>query len=360
MNAGRATSHVNLLPRLRRLRLRFSARFATTSGQSGETGSKPSMGPKGFEAPTAGATSRFSVSMSLIRWPSLQQWMMPLAVAVSLYTGGVRAQSASNEKVTIAASTLAEAIWGRDEAKPVEVERRIDPDRPHFPEAATAVGNGRVVLEGGYTYTNKAGALTSHSYPESLLRVGAFTDWFEFRIGQNFASQQQTVAGMTTSSSGPQDLYLGAKVALTPQRGWFPATALIPQMTVPTGNSALTAGRVLPGINLDLAWEVVEERVGIEVLIANNQVQDELGAIRHELATGFTGTFQITKELELFAEWDAFYAFGGLASTAARHYAVGGAVYFLTPNLALDARAGLGLNSASNDLILGVGFAVRF
>ena len=64
--------------------------------------------------------------------------------------------------------------------------RRLDPDRPHLPEASTAVGKGHVVLESGYTFAEK-GSVRTDSYPEAVLRVGMFADWFELRIGQNLA-----------------------------------------------------------------------------------------------------------------------------------------------------------------------------
>jgi len=238
-------------------------------------------------------------------------------------------------------------------------EEHLDADRPHFPEASTTVGKGRAILESGYTFTKKGNSFLSHSAPEALLRVGMFADWFEFRIGQNFLQQRQTVEGETTIASGAQDLYLGVKLGLTEQKGWLPATVVIPQMTVPTGSAAVTAGRVLPGVNVDCGWEVIKDVFNIELLIANNFVQDELGNSRHELATGLTGAFQLTKKLEVFAEWDAFYPTAGV-SAAPRHYAVAGTVYFVTPNLQLDMRAGVGLNHHSNNFLAGVGFAARY
>jgi hypothetical protein len=51
---------------------------------------------------------------------------------------------------------------------------RIDPDRPHLPEASTAVGVGRVVVEGGFTFTG--GDPDTQTYPELVLRAGAFAD----------------------------------------------------------------------------------------------------------------------------------------------------------------------------------------
>src|SRR5262249_38681831 len=152
----------------------------------------------------------------------------------------------------------------------------------------------------GYTYSRK-GASFTQSYPEALLRVGVLADWFELRVGQNFLAERRSDGGPATSVAGAQDLYLGAKFALAAQRGMLPAIALIPQMTVPTGSAAETAGRVLPGVNADFSWEVIENRFGIELLVANNLVRDDVGA-HHELATGLTGVVQLTRNLEAFAE----------------------------------------------------------
>src|SRR6516162_2656549 len=263
-----------------------------------------------------------------------------------------------------APKTLLEGILGsteKDKGKEgSDGEERLDADRPHFPEATTTVGKGRAILESGYTFTQKGDSFLSHSGPEALLRVGMFADWFEFRIGQNFLHQRQT-AGVTTTASGAQDLYLGVKLGLTEQHGWLPATVVIPQMTVPTGSAEVTARKVLPGVNVDFGWEVIKDLFNIELLIANNFVQDDLGiSSHHELATGLTSVFQLTKKLEIFAEWDAFYPTGGLGSAAPRNYAVTGLVYFVTPDLQLDMRAGVGLNHAANDFLAGVGFAARY
>jgi hypothetical protein len=288
-----------------------------------------------------------------------------VAVAFALFAAGAKGQDLSprepvasnNSARTLLGAMSGISSEGKDQSEDAE---RLDPDRPHFPEATTTVGNGRAVLESGYTFSKKGSSFFAHSYPEALLRVGMLADWFEFRIGQNFVSQQQPSTGVSASTVGAQDLYLGLKLAVTEQQGLLPAIALIPQITLPTGSRSVTAGRVLPGLNVDFSWDVIKDFFGIELLIANNEIKDALGGFPHELATGLTGVFQVTKELELFVEWDAFYPRGGLDSAGPQHYAVGGLVYFITPNLGVDARGGLGLNSRSNDFLLGVGFAARY
>jgi Putative MetA-pathway of phenol degradation len=165
-----------------------------------------------------------------------------------------------------------------------------------------------MLVEGGYTF-NASGPspVSSHDYPETLLRVGALANWFEFRVGQNFLTQKRNLFGVTTTATGAQDLYLGVKFALTEQKRFVPEIAVIPQMTVPTGSSSATAGRTLPGVNVDGTWEIARNRYGVEFVIGNNVVSDDPQHSHFELDTGFTNVFQVTRKLEAFAEWDAFY-----------------------------------------------------
>lgn len=276
-----------------------------------------------------------------------------------------REQQGDNEPAarTKRYKTLLDAVLGSNEGEKEEPEeeRRLDPDRPHFPEATTTVGKGRVVLESGYTFKQKGSSFSSHSFPEALLRVGMFADWFEFRIGQNFLNEEQTVAGVRTSANGAEDLYLGAKLALSEQKRYLPEIALIPQMTVPTGSRAVSAGRVLPGLNVDCGWEVIKERFNIELLVATNRVRDDEHRSHLELASGLTSAVHLSRKLEAFIEWDAFYSVQGTGpATGPRHYAVGGFVYFIAKDFAVDIRAGVGLNERANDFLAGTGFAVRY
>lgn len=281
-----------------------------------------------------------------------------LLVALALHPASASAADTSSR----APRSLVESLFGApvSPADEGEAERPIDADRPHFPEAATAVGNGRIVLESGYTFSEK-GASSTQSFPEALLRIGVLADWFELRIGQNVLDQERTGPGGRGSAFGATDLYLGAKVALTEQRGLLPALALIPQMTVPTGGRGETANRVLPGLNVDGAWEVIDDLFTIEFVVATNQVADDIHHTHVEVATGLTGAFRVTRALEVFVEWDAAYPSGSDRPGAGpRHSAVGGLVYFVSKDLAVDLRVGTGLSARAPDLLVGAGFAVRY
>jgi len=277
---------------------------------------------------------------------------IPLSAIVS--ADGLSDQAAPEKR---SAKTLVEAIRGDvgpdDDSDDLP---RLDPDRPHLPEASTAVGKGRWLVEGGYTF-NELASSSSQTYPEALLRIGMFSDWFEFRVGQSLLSNERSTLGVTSRVSGPQDLYLGLKVAVTSSKRFVPAIALIPQVTVPTGNRAVTGGITLPGLNVDCGWEIVRDRYNVELVVANNRVADDAQRVHFEVATGITHAVHLSRTLEAFTEWDAFIPSGAASGT--RHYAVGGLVFFVTKDLAVDFRLGAGLNGPANRLVVGTGFAFR-
>ncbi len=287
--------------------------------------------------------------------PASVRGLVLVFVALSVLLSGA---TASAQAESSRAKTLMGTIFGlADRAGEAEEEDRLDPDRPHFPEASTTVGKGRVMLESGYTWAGKGGSTSSHSVPEAVLRIGLFADWFELRLGDNLVRDQQAAAGRAQSAvSWVNDVYLGVKLAVNEQWRYVPRIALIPQMTVPIDTGTGKAGPVLPGLNIDGSWDVVKNLFNIEWIIATNRVRDDAQRSHLEVATGVTFAVNVRRDLEMFVEWDAFYASG----RAPRDYAVGGLVYFITRNVEIDARVGVGLNRQANDVLAGTGFAVRY
>src|SRR5215211_3178999 len=189
--------------------------------------------------------------------------------------------------------------WYYDEAPDSgsKLEEPLVTDRPDFTEASTTVGQGVVQLETGYTFTTDAedGVRTSnHSFPETLLRVGVLADWLEFRVDWNYEIERTRTAGVAETRSGADDLTLGFKIALTEQQCNLPETAVILQLSVPTGGDAFTADEVLPGVNYLYSWELDDDW--------------SLGAL-----TGFTGAVddetndlytQFSQSLSLGRSWN--------------------------------------------------------
>ena len=181
------------------------------------------------------------------------------------------------------------------------------------------------------------------------------------RLGQNALSQQASRAQGTTTLHGAQDLELGVKLALTTQHTLVPESAVMLRLTVPMGSRGVSADAVLPGINYDLSWHMLPERLSIEGVLSVTRARDQAGRLFVRLAQGLTGVYTLTAHLEAFADWYAFYAAGASGTgTGAQHYAVGGLVYVLTPNVALDIWAGGGLTKAADHFLAGAGLALRY
>ncbi len=264
--------------------------------------------------------------------------------------------------------------WSPGESKPepaaedkVEDKGKVEPlvtDRPDFTEASSTVGKGRVQLESGYTYIRdrSGGALnTLHSYPEALLRIGLFADWFELRLGQNFGNARSSSIDGVETSSGATDLYLGVKLGLTEQKGVFPEVALVLQSQLPSGSHEFTTGQTHPGANLLYGWDVIEDRLTLGGSTQANRALDDTGHAHVLFAQSLTVGYTLTERLGAYTEWFALFPSGAVAEDSGpEHYFNGGFTYRVTPNFQLDIRAGVGLNERASDFFAGTGFAVRY
>ncbi len=258
-----------------------------------------------------------------------------------------------------------------DDAKPkdengeaAEEPKPIETDRPDFTEASSTVGRGRIQLEAGYTFIrDRADGVSthSHSYPEILLRIGMFADWFELRVGQNFGIEPTNEGGIRHNEHRADDLYLGTKLALTEQKKALPEMALILQMTVPSGEKDSSANRVLPGVNFLYGWDVIEDCLSFAGSTQANRSVDDSRHSYVEAAQSLTVGYSLTKKLGAYTEWFALFPTGAVAPDfGPQHYFDGGFTYKVTDNFQLDIRAGVGLNRHAEDFFIGSGFAVRY
>ena len=289
-----------------------------------------------------------------------------LLLSAILGAGGCASFDKSSEAEPAGAKTLLawqpgpEPEKTGDDAGEVEEPSKIVTDRPDFTEASSTVGRGRVQLEAGFTYIRDSDGLFKHSYPESLLRVGLFADWFEARFGQNFSN------ALSHSDFGPirtntaDDVYIGAKFGLTEQKGIYPEVALVVQSTLPTGPRAATAGKVLPGMNYLYGWDV-NDFISVAGSTQGNARVDDDGGSYLQLAQSGTVGYTLTEKLGAYTEFFALFPHGATApDTAPQYYFNGGFTYKFTDNFQYDVRAGVGLNRHSDDYFVGTGFAVRY
>jgi len=242
-----------------------------------------------------------------------------------------------------------------------DLEAPLVTDRPDFTEASSTVGLGVAQLEFGYTYSYDSDGSQStriNSFGEPLLRVGMLAEWLEFRIALFPLEERTRSGGASNTDSGVADLYLGFKIALTPQEGWLPEMALIPQMNVPTGSSAFTSDSVEPGVNWIYAW-AINDCISTAGSTQGNRRIDDSGEAYLEMAQSWTIGYSLTDNIGAYTEWFALIP-NGADTAQIEHYANGGFTYLLSNDVQWDIRVGTGLNDQAIDFFAGTGLTIRF
>jgi hypothetical protein len=279
---------------------------------------------------------------------------LALSIAICLFT--------NVEPCRADAPTLLQWGYGDGGDGGPKLDEPLVSDRPDFTEASSTVGRGVMQLEGGYTYaydSDAAGSVKSHSFPETLLRVGVLADWIELRMAWNYAEETTHEFGVSqTHLTGSEDLYLGVKWGLTGQAGILPEMAVITQMTVPTGASGFTADETLPGIVWLYGWDL-NDWIAMGGQTKGDRAIDEItGDPFLEWSQSWTVNYSVAERVGLYTEWFVI-APDGADTNHTEHYADGGFTFSVTNNLQLDIRAGVGLNEAADDYFVGSGFAIR-
>lgn len=240
----------------------------------------------------------------------------------------------------------------------VQPDEALVTDRPDFTEASSVVGLGILQLETGYTYTHDSedGSRTvGHSFPETLLRYGMLANWLEFRLAWNYGDEDTD--GVT--ASGADDLYLGFKIGLTPQDGWLPEMAIIPQMTVPTGDSDRTDDEVLAGLNWLYGWDINDVIATGGSTQFNRSLDESSGDGYTQWAQSWTVAYALAERLGAYTEYYGFYP-SGADTDSPEHYFNGGFTYLVHNDMQWDIRAGTGLNDEADDYFIGTGVSIRF
>jgi hypothetical protein len=244
---------------------------------------------------------------------------------------------------------------------PAGFDEPLVADRPDFTEATTTVGRGVTQIEFGYKYEydeDGSDRTRAHSYPQMLLRQGIIVDWLEFRLGWSYLDEDTRTSGTDSNVAGSEDLYLGFKIALTPQENMLPETALILQMTTPLGVEGITADEVLPGINYIYGWEL-NDTFSFAGSTQANRAIDDTGEAYTEIAQSLVLGIGLTDDVGAYLEWYAFFPHSA-NNVLDQHILNGGFTYHWTNNLMFDIEAGVGLNDAAPDYFIGTGGAVRF
>jgi hypothetical protein len=234
----------------------------------------------------------------------------------------------------------------------------IQPDRPDLTNGPLLVDPGHLQIETGYTYT-RTGNEKASSLGEILLRYGVNDRW-EARLGLNSYDWVDEGAGVRRIS-GFEDPFAEVKIRFNDadaknRPAGVPAIGMLVQTTIPVGARALTADVWQPRAVLAVHWD----------LPANWTIEDNLGYVYaadgsrrfDQLFASLSAGFQLNEKWGGFLEGYIFSKES--ADTGRTRYADAGLSYNVSNDLALDVRAGAGLDQPHPHWFTGLGAAVRF
>lgn len=239
---------------------------------------------------------------------------------------------------------------------------RIRADRPKVTQNSAAVPLGQTQTSFGFTYNhtpNENPVVPDNRYrlPEMLVRYGVAEN-LEVRFGWDglqWANYQQAdpVDLNRGTDAGATNLEIGAKLKLTPQVDFFPETAILGTLGMPSGGAFFSAeDRVEPLGEFLYSWDLHEKvEAGGSFGFGTRTYYED----RQDIAPlSFYLQGEIAPELYGFLEWYAL-TFASAQLELPQHTLQTGLIWELSPNLQLDWRIGGGLNGQTDRFLTGFG-----
>lgn len=265
------------------------------------------------------------------------------------------------ERKTLTSALLAIAAAisaGAAEEAAATTEQPIVTDRPTDSAAPGLVPRRSLQIEMGYKFSrleSDSGRIDTQELPDLLARFG-ISDRVEARLTATGWTFRNNVAG---KEDGFTDVSLGAKIALTDERGRRPQMSLLADLSLPVGDSEFTNDYVIPKV-LFLAASGLTDRLGLTFnlgpsFVTSRRVSGTHTDVDLNYAVALSGA--AGGHVSLFGEFYGAFSFG--RDRTDRHTFQTGATVLLTRNLQIDARVGFGMVDSEPDWLAGAGLAFR-
>jgi hypothetical protein len=231
----------------------------------------------------------------------------------------------------------------------------IVPDRPGQTNPPNVIASGTVQLETGFSReTKNAGGIQTinYLYNTSLVRVGLMTNC-ELRLVVEYAGTRTDSGSQSSALQGFNPVSIGTKIAICPEKGIIPQTAMNIAFTLPyVGRKEFRPSFLAPSFFLLMQNTLSEElSIGYNLGLQWNGEQPN-ASVAYSISPSLT----VTEGLSVFAE---FYGFSTEKSVS-DYRADMGCAYLVNDNVQIDFSAGVGLNTAAPDSFAAFGLAWRF
>lgn len=228
-------------------------------------------------------------------------------------------------------------------------------DRPDATESPTTIPKGYIQVETGAFYESfKDGIVKneSYTYNTTLVRLGLLNN-LEFRLGWDFVEGRTKLNGnkLDNVTSGFNPLLLGAKIAITEEKGAFPEIGFIGHLYLP-----FTAGRDYKPETTGVDFRFSFAHTLSETSSLSYNLGAQWGDDSPEAAYVYTLAFgqAITAKLGAYAE-----LYGDMPeNNKANHFWDAGLTYLISDNVQLDATVGSSITKGQ-DILLSGGLSFR-
>ncbi|MBL6964553.1 MAG: transporter [Bacteroidetes bacterium] len=227
--------------------------------------------------------------------------------------------------------------------------QEIITDRPDQTESAQVVPLYTLQIESGTVYEEGLAGNNTFTVNSTLFRFGLFED-FELRLGTDYSILSSDVT--TQISKGFNPLYLGMKVQITDEKGFYPGIAFLGGLSLPFfATTDFKTDELAPDFRFSIShslaeWLSLGYNLGIEW---NGEDNQPLGLYTITLAFGL-------------ADWLGFYmeSYGFVWNpNGDQHMADAGFTFLLKDNFQLDVSSGVGLNINAPEFYAAAGFSWR-
>ena len=237
-------------------------------------------------------------------------------------------------------------------------ERTISTDRPSESAGPGVVPRWALQFEMGYKRSRAETddlTIDTQEFPDLLVRFGVL-ETLEARLTMNGWSFKDAATGR---EDGFNDVSLGAKWALSREKGLFPQTAFLAEVKVPVGDPGFTDDFTNPKF-LMLFTNTLTERLSLTYNFGSAiiRVKDEARGDRTVVDLPYTAMLSG----DLGGNWGWFAElFGAVALNERRdrHTFQAGVTTLVTGVVQVDARAGVGLVDNVSTWLVGAGVGFR-
>lgn len=244
-------------------------------------------------------------------------------------------------------------------AKDVQPVEPMVTDRPTDSVAPIVVPKRSVQVEAGYKVSDidsENGGGTSHLFPDLLVRYG-FSERVEGRL---YASGWTFDDKSTGTESSFSDFSIGTKMFLAEEHNYYPAMALLIDVSLPTGSDSQTSDYVIPKV-LFVGSNTLSDRLSLTYNVGPSYITYKESGQRKSnwdinYAIALSGP--VTESIRWFSEIYGAYVYG--RELPDRHNLQVGTTILLASGIQLDFRGGTGLVNSQADWFAGAGIAFRF